>query len=190
MRFWHAILVGLLMIGASTRADAALIITVYESGNNVLATATGSLTFTGLGPGTTAAATAVNPSSGFLVLGVPTGIAQSLIGYRGASGPISFGPGTTTRNATSFSGIQVGFGIVISGQKLILVDRDYTPGSPINSTAQWNNATITSIGLTPGQYLYTWSADSMTVNIVPEPSSFGLIALGSLALLYRLRQRS
>jgi hypothetical protein len=186
MRFWHGLLVACLMIGAPTPAEAALIITVYESGNNVLATATGSLNLTGLARGTSTSTSGVTPDRGTLTLGV----SGPVYGYLGASGPISLGPVGTTSFPTSVAGIQVGLGIVIAGQRLILVDQSYTFGSPINSTAQWNNATITSLGLTPGQYVYTWSNDSLTVTITPEPSSLGLMAFGGLALLYRLRKCS
>jgi hypothetical protein len=187
MRFWHTVFCALLIIGTATQAGAALIIDVFQSGNNVVATATGSLDFTGLRPGTSGASVLTNPSLGILLVGVGAPSNLYIV-----SGPISLGPGGLSL-ASSSSGILVGVSVPITGQPpRVWTDRSYVSGLPINSTAQWNNQTIASLGLTPGQYVYTWPADSLTINVqaIPEPSSIGLMALGSLAILYRLRKRS
>jgi hypothetical protein len=187
MRFWRGFFCALMLIGTAKQAGAALIINVFESGNNVVATATGSLNLMGLSRGQSTGTPGVIPNIGTLLLGV----SGSTNVYIGASGPTSLGPGGFT-TVSSFSGILVGVGPSSAGPPLIWTDRSYASGLPINSTAQWNNRTINSLGLTPGQYVYTLPADSLTINVgeIPEPSSIGLMALGSLAILYRLRKRS
>ncbi len=58
-------------------------------------------------------------------------------------------------------------------------------------------ATFSSLGLTPGTYIWTWGsgadADSFTMNIgvssVPEPASLMMLGTGSLAILGFARRR-
>ena len=71
---------------------------------------------------------------------------------------------------------------------MIIVPFRYVSGSSLSGTSTFDGATIASLGLTPGSYVYTWGsgvdADSMTVNIagVPEPSTWAMMGLGFAAL--------
>ena len=75
----------------------------------------------------------------------------------------------------------------------VFVPLGYVSGADLGtSTAAWNSQTLSSLGLTPGLYVYTWGtaphADSLTVQIaVPEPASLSLIALAGPMLLRRRR---
>ena len=67
----------------------------------------------------------------------------------------------------------------------------YVSGTDLGiSTDTWNNQTLSSLGLTPGTYTWTWGtaphADSLALQItVPEPASFSLLAIAGLAMLRR-----
>ena len=65
-------------------------------------------------------------------------------------------------------------------------------GDSLSGSATYAFETFASIGLTPGTYVWSWgsggSADSLTLNIVPEPTAVFLLATGLAALAWRLRR--
>lgn len=177
-----------LAFGSWMPARASVIININQSGNNVVAVANGSLNLAGLSfIANGSIQSIINAFNGSLYLGGTAVISNADV-YTGASNITSFGSALGVI-PNSVSGSPIGLS---SGS--IRVPTGYVSGTQISSTAQWNNRTLVSMGLTPGQYVSTWSNDSVTVNIVdavPEPSSMALVALGSLALLFRcFRSRS
>jgi hypothetical protein len=70
--------------------------------------------------------------------------------YGFVNGP-AFGTGDID-NANSGSGDLVGalFGYYI------IVPNGYVSNSPLSDTATYDNATLASLGLTPGTYVWTW----------------------------------
>jgi hypothetical protein len=71
---------------------------------------------------------------------------------------------------------------------MIIVPFRYVSGSSLSGTSTFDGATIATLGLTPGSYVYTWGsgvdADGITVNIsgVPEPSTWAMMGLGFASL--------
>ena len=57
-----------------------------------------------------------------------------------------------------------------------------TPGTAISGVLTWANESFASIGLTPGTYATSLSGGDagamVTVNVVPEPASLALLAVG------------
>jgi hypothetical protein len=100
--------------------------------------------------------------------------------YTGISGPNNFGTGTATIASTGSGDV---FG-VLGSFPAIYVPLNYVSGTSVSATDTWNNATLDSLGLTLGTYVYTWGvgdhADSLTVEIgsVPEPSTWAMLLLG------------
>jgi hypothetical protein len=95
--------------------------------------------------------------------------------------------------ADSGSGDFVG---VFDGADLV-VPSGYSSGT-LSDTSIYHNATFTSLGVTPGAYVWTWGtgedADSFTLDIKaakagPEPASLTVLALGLAGLGMALRTR-
>jgi hypothetical protein len=169
----------LLLAGAP--AGAALLIAVTEEGGEVVARASGRLNLAALqSDGTASAGPFLAPQSAFLFSG------GSVDFYVGATGPGAFGIGGST-DAGMLSGDPFG---VFGGAGRVYVPADYQSGAPIEGTLTYARASFTSLGLTPGAYVWRWgagaAADSLTVQIgpvaVPGPGALAAFGLGLLAL--------
>jgi hypothetical protein len=112
--------------------------------------------------------------------------------YSGAFGPTSFGSGDVFFADTG-SGDLVG---IFGFAGLMIVQFNYVSGTALSDSMTFNNATLASLGVTPGTYVWTWGtgADqrftlqigSVGVPGVPDGSStvsllgFGLLGLAAL----------
>lgn len=69
----------------------------------------------------------------------------------------------------------------VTGSRLRLAT-SYTLGTAFSGVLTWANESFASIGLTAGTYATTLSGGdagaTFTVNVVPEPSSFAMVAVG------------
>ena len=172
-------------------AQAAVLINISESGTNVVATGGGTINL--------AALTAPNSgNTGPQVIGLGAFITVGANGsnftpYETITGPVNFGTIAQSFGATGTGNL---FGVWGNGGS-IFVPLGYVSNAALAGTAQWNNQTLATLGLTPGTYVYTWgsgtTADSFTVqiraNAIPEPGTLTLVALGGVcALAYRRRR--
>ncbi len=172
-------IIAALLLGAT--AQAALVISIEEVGNDVVATASGTLNIadlTNTGSGGSQPSGYLNPAGGWLIGGD-----DSFYYYSGATGASSLGTG----------GVKVGdsvtgdvFGLLVS-QNYILISQTYVSGAQIDGTATWNNQTFATLGLDETSFTMTWgsgaTADSMTVTAaVPEPATAGLLGISGLIL--------
>jgi hypothetical protein len=152
----------LLLLIACTHA--AVVINIVESGGSVVAAGSGSINLSGLTfffanplpailhPNTAA----VLVSLGFVDV------------YNGVAGPTSFGTGADA----SGSGAGSAFG-VLGNAGVLFVPADYISGAPLSGALTFPGATLASLGLAPGTYVYTWASDSLTVNIGVSGSGSG-----------------
>ena len=151
-------------------ARAAFTMNLYECGNNVVASGSGSFI-----PGPTissgAAFQQIQPS----LRGLYTGGVPSFNSFSrwAISGPPNFGPGNIAIAPNSNSGTYVN--LLDQG---LAVATGYVSGTPITSGSVFNNRTLSGIGATVGTYIWTWgsdeTADSYTLIITDssEPAPF------------------
>jgi len=167
------------LMAVAGRSDAEVIVTATEVGGDVVFQAGGELDLDGLdlffsgkfgGP-------IVDPSQAHLVVGPPF---VNFDAYSGLTGPSNFGAASFTI-ASSGSGDRFGLNGTVG---LLAVPVGYTPDAPLSGSATYSGATLASLGLNPGTYVYTLPHDTITVQIgtvqigVPEPSSLVLAGIG------------
>jgi len=184
------LLPALLLIPCGDRADAALFMTASESGGDVVVVSTGSLNLNAWTSGIAGFITNnLDPSNAALVNGGPgvdTGdVYTDPLNF---SAPSSFGTGGG-RDADIGSGGT--FGMFDLGAPGLFVPTGYVSGSALSGSMTFTGETLLSLGMTPGTYVWSWGtgpdADSLTFDVVPEPSSMALAALGSAMFIRRRR---
>jgi hypothetical protein len=163
-----------LFLAGITPLFAGVTINLVESGSDVVMTHTGTLDITGL--------TLAYPNQGPIMWNVypqngavQAGSSVNRDIYSGLSvSSSSLGSGSIT-NATSSSGDHV---YVSNG--FISLPIDFISGSSLTGSNTFTGASFTSLGVTPGTYVWSWAADSITLNIsasaVPEPSTYAALA--------------
>lgn len=184
------ILASLALIFAAMHAGAAYVLTLQQTAGNVVATGSGSFNLAALTlneNGSTGFAANLFPSFAQVILGVES---PDVDAYTGISGPGSIGSGGSIEFANSASGDFTG----VDDDLYLFVPHGYTSGAQLSGTATWTSATLGSLGVTPGTYTYTWgsgaTADSLTVNAVPEPSTWEMLLSGVGLLLYFRSRRA
>lgn len=179
------LLTGLFAAGG---ADSAATITFSQVGNDVQATLTGTLSLTGLiadGAGISPNARVRGAGLGASVILGPSTITAAT-SYSVITGPQTIGCSTDNIDASSGSAAPNGpFGFNMSNRRLI-VRNGFVSGNNVSGSATWSGATIGSLGLTSGTYVYTWAGDSLTI-IIPGPggcqSAAAIPTLSSRTLL-------
>lgn len=185
-----------LAAGAATSGNAAIIVTMVESGGDVVATGSGTANLAGLTlfSSPTAVLFGKNASAGVLILG--PGPAQGLASvYKGIIGPASFG---VSGSDLASSGLGDVMGVSFSGvDDTLLLPVGYVSGAALSASLTFSGDTLASLGVTPGTYVWNWGsgsdADSFTLSIgnvtaIPLPSALSLLAL-PLAGLFLSRRR-
>ncbi len=182
-------LIGALALFVPCAANATpYILKLVQQGPNVVATGSGAFNLSGLNAylHTTSYEPTMNPAYPFVI----TGTGNDSMFWAYGSGPSNFGTGSYT-NADSSSGSVAGsYMVSVQGFAYVYlyVPQGYVSGSPLSSGAIWNNASLASLGVTPGTYTWTWGSgaeQSFTleaVAAVPEPATLGMFGLGLLLI--------
>jgi len=144
----------------------AYTVVLQQVGANVVATGSGAIDLTGLNfGGTLTNGQALIEAYEAQIFTGPTSLTSFDL-YTGLSGPTDFGSGFT-KFADSGSGDFVGIGAF----ELLIVPQGYISGTPLSDSMTFNNATFSSLGVTPGTYVWTWGTGQ-------ENQNFTLIAAG------------
>jgi hypothetical protein len=147
----------------------AFVFNILEVGSDVVVSGSGTINTTSFGSSTAAPSTS-NLNAGLAELLLTTGGSGKR--YSGITGPNNFGPGGVDASPLTVGGDIVG---VHGFFQSIYVPNSYISGDPLSNNALFFNRTFSTLGLTAGSYTYTWgsgaSADSLTVNVGPTPSS-------------------
>lgn len=169
-------------------ARAAFVIDFGQIGSSVVASGSGSFDLTDLtnynfAPWTNSGWIAPNS---YDVIG-----SGSIYAWYGFTGPSVFGSTTVAGGpASSNTGELVG---IAPGFPALYIPTDYVSGDSFSSSSTWDATSLADLGLTPGTYVWNWGsgdhADSFTINVVPEPASFALLAPGLFGLGAAIRQR-
>ncbi len=163
-------------------AQAGYTVTLQQVGPNVVATGSGAIDRTGL---TFSGSFSRNPQiqpcfcqsegSAWIFTGRTS---SSVNRYLPLRGPRGFGSGPFT-SASSGSGDMVGITTTIFGT-FLFVPTGYVSGTALSDSATYNNATLATLGVTPGTYVWTWGAganQNFTLKILPaagppQPTDF------------------
>jgi hypothetical protein len=203
-----AALVAFLFALVAPSAQAAVILTAVETGTDVVFTveAGSSLNLDAwtkdVEPGDEFGR--IQPNTGVFMVGkVPADSIDQYsnpLNFMGPSGGNSFGTGGSAFGSSGFGGAtcqnptrDCGLLGLIPGGQFLRTPFDYVSGEMLpNSTTTYAGEDFASLGLDVGMYTWTWgsggTADSLTLNIVPEPSTAALMTLGLIGLAARRRQ--
>jgi len=173
---------------ASSSSQADVTININQVGSDVVATGSGSLDITDLNSnGGATSYPGIIPNQAVIEEGPSVGATAY---YRAVTGPTSFGTLSTPSQPSVASGDE--FGISGSNNTLV-VPFGYVTGTTLSASDTYSGQTISSLGLTPGTYTWTWGtgahADSLTVQIgpattaVPEPSTAIVAVFGAVAFV-------
>ncbi|MGB0744778.1 MAG: PEP-CTERM sorting domain-containing protein [Opitutales bacterium] len=171
---------------------AEVVVTVVETSGDVVFSASGtldlsSLTFDANG-GTRASIipdrSASEPNGSTFTLGETPSVFLANTQYTGITtlGGIF---GTNTAGTIASTGTGGRFGIATN---VLIVPSGYLSGENIFSTSVFESSDFSTLGLTPGSYVWEWGSDSITMNIIPEPSSALLLGFTVLALAFSRRR--
>lgn len=185
-------IIGLLSLLTAAPASAAITLVISQQGADVVATFSGTANLSAL----TSTGGTSWPSMiwGDFAFGdvIAVGASGDLDTYQGATVSPGWDILGGRKDATSSSGDAIR---LMSNN--IAFPQGYVSGDTISGSATWANTTLDALGLTEGNFAWTWgtgeNADSIgvTVNQVPEPGPIGLaaVAVAGWALSVRSRGR-
>ena len=144
--------------------------TLQQVGSNVVANGSGAFNLSGLtGAGNIdGGLSGVRASIGFIGIHPVGGLLPSYVGF---TGPTSFGSSGHLFVADASNGNSV----AISGlMGILVVPVGYVSGNPLTNTMTFNNATLDSLGVTPGTYVWTWGTGLANQNFTLQIGSLGV----------------
>lgn len=184
----------LLLTAVTNTIQAAVVVNVFETGGDVVFSASGTLDVSNLtSQGSLNLLAGIDFGAEFLLGADPNGFPA--VDYYGAIGEVS--PPAALFGVDEFFRPQLGTGPRLGildnpddqADPAVVVPAGYVSGTALSSTSTFSGQTFASLGLIPGSYVWTWSGDSVTLNIVPVPAAVWLFA-SALGVLGWLRRKA
>ncbi len=173
---------GFISLAFSQHSHSALIISIVESGPDVVTTLSGSINDL---TGTTLVNTQNDTFSSFIrpdqsIVAFGLGGTVSFNIYAGFSSvPPSYGT-SGSLSASSLTGSSVFF-VRNNPSSPMFLPADYVLGTPMAATATYSGQSFASLGITEGTYVWSWTGDSVTMNVgaapIPEPGTWVAMAV-------------
>jgi hypothetical protein len=193
---WNAVIAGAVSGGAIMMtagvAEAAIVIDITETAAGVVASGRGSFDTSGMFRRRIADSFGTGLNGGLGVIRFGAGSFGT--GYETVTinGPASFGGNGFYRNATTSTGVTFG---LFGAENSLILPVDYVSGSALLGEMVFAGATLRTLALTAGTYIYRGGNDETvtinigTINVVPEPASWAMMTLGLAAIGYTIRRR-
>ena len=178
-------LIAFLLLGVPLSAQAAATIDAVEVGGNVVFTGSGSLNWDEWTDQQDGLDNARIDADLIVLIGPlnTTAVDRRFNAPSNFDGPTIIGTGKDQLTASSGSGDM--FGIDFANRTLI-APGGYVSGNPLSGSSTYSAKTFVSLGIAVGSYTWTWgsgeTADSLTLNVIPEPGTAALLGLGLVAL--------
>ncbi|MFC7336479.1 PEP-CTERM sorting domain-containing protein [Haloferula chungangensis] len=175
----------------ATHSEGAVTFTIFETGSSLVVDATGSINLGSATPVTTVTFQTIQSSAPDAIVSAGDETVQADLYAITVGGPAAYGVGGATSDPTISTGTPVMLNLVVDR---LVVPAGYVSNASLSATTTYSNLTLQNLGATPGSYVWTISADggtttdTVTLNVIPEPSSALLAGLGGLALLRRRRR--
>jgi K319L-like, PKD domain len=154
-----------LILLAAIPAQATIVITASEVGENVVFNLSGDVNLnsfaTFAGSGTGFAAVGIEPTTSNIAFGSGP---IDIYTLSSRSGPSEFGPGADA-NATSTTGAAFGFFPYLYNPPLIAVPQG-SDGFGLAASITFESTTFASLGVNPGTYEWTWSTGGVSDNLI------------------------
>jgi hypothetical protein len=144
----------------------SLLITILESGSDVIISGSGSINTTSLTAfGNTVINGRVQPLNGYCQVGSGSSSGVDIYQFLSGTGPTSIGTG-----GFSFANTGSVAKLGIDGiNRVIWVPQGYTSGAALSSNSTYNAKSLASMGLTVGTYTWNWgsgdTADSLIIQV-------------------------
>ena len=174
--------------------NANVIVSLQQSGSDLVASFSGSIDLTGASVGSTNTLAFANLDA---TLNMFKSFNANVTNYTFSTftGPLSFGTG----NALGTYGSGDSFGFMRDGddgpQFLVWLPAGYVSGAALTGTATFASQTFSSMGISPGTS--SWGVGnntiSITTNAVPEPSTYAMALVGLACggySMFRRRKRA
>jgi hypothetical protein len=151
-------------------AQAGYTVTLQQVGPDVVATGSGAIDLRGLSSvdRTAVGGSFIRANDGTIETGGGPVFFSGVDRYWGPSGPTSFGSGSFTTFASSYSGDRVGMHGGFT--RNLTVPRYYVSGTALSDTATYSGTTLATLGVTPGTYVWSWGTranQNFTLQIAP-----------------------
>lgn len=172
-------------LACAATANAGIVFTIQESGADVVASVSGTLDLTGLSSFPGAQSARVQPSIAGLVVGVSASPDNYLASFTGDLPTFGSG-GQTLASSSSGNLTGVEYTTFPAAALVLSLPGGYVSNDPLSGSATWLATDLATLGIDPGTYAWTLTAngDSITVNVVPEPKILATVMPLGLACVY------